>query len=411
MTVDISSMTPVASVAGTEFLPASAAGAPKSITPAQLKTYIIDGIEAIAAGTVIAGTDKIFVLESAAIKPLLASTVAAYVNGVLWGKTAETVVDAADIIPLKDGGTTEKTVTAAILATYIRSTITGTDINVAGLDASGTLADANLFIVSQSGANKKVALSALKTALLAGLDAYVGGLTAVTACTDADVFYTAQSGVGKKATLTQIKAQLNPVMAPAASTENSVPQWASASKTLKDGLTVQTTVRPSATAADTALATEKAVRTAIETPTVTGGASTPACVRRFGATATEGLETYVFDGDITLGAIAGAAVLTIPAEAVIRCLQANLSVAAVAGGTTAKVGLGVAADPDLYGKTTALTKNLKIDTMLDYNKLAAEVILCAFPVTSAGAIGDTAFTAGTLRVRIVYDVLNSLDDE
>lgn len=54
------------------------------------------------------------------------------------------------------------------------------------------------------------------------------------------------------------------VKGPQSTTENKIPQWDSANKKLKDGKTVQTSVRASASATDDALPTEKAVRTAID---------------------------------------------------------------------------------------------------------------------------------------------------
>ena len=54
------------------------------------------------------------------------------------------------------------------------------------------------------------------------------------------------------------------VAGPNLTTQNKVPQWDSTNKVLKDGLAVQQTVRDSANASHTALATEKAVRTAVD---------------------------------------------------------------------------------------------------------------------------------------------------
>ncbi|MBQ6329372.1 MAG: hypothetical protein IJI35_10195 [Kiritimatiellae bacterium] len=59
------------------------------------------------------------------------------------------------------------------------------------------------------------------------------------------------------------------VAGPGTTTENNVPQWDETQKTLKNGLSVQQTVRNSANASHTALATEKAVRDAVD------GASPP----------------------------------------------------------------------------------------------------------------------------------------
>lgn len=287
MGIKISDMAADSAITGIEKIPVSDDGAPKSVTVDQIKAYVIDAIEAVTAGTTIAGTDKLFVLESAAIKPLLASTVAAYVAGVLWGKAAETVVDAADVLPLKDGGTTEKTVTAEILATYIRSTITAANFDVTGLTDAGTLGDSDVYLVSQDGTGKKTTLADIRAAVLGGIDAYLGALSAATSANLTDVLYATQGGTEKRVTLAQMKTAINPVIAPATSTEESIPQWDSASLTLKDGLTLQSTVRVAATAVHTALPTEKAVRTAMESGMINGHADIGGAV--------EGTDTFLVD--------------------------------------------------------------------------------------------------------------------
>jgi hypothetical protein len=80
---------------------------------------------------------------------------------------------------------------------------------------------------------------------------------------DADIFYVVQGGVSKKVTLAVLKSVLGTCIAPATTTENYVPQWTSAQKTLKDGLSVQSTLRADGVAVNTALPTEKAVRDAL----------------------------------------------------------------------------------------------------------------------------------------------------
>jgi chromosomal replication initiation ATPase DnaA len=54
------------------------------------------------------------------------------------------------------------------------------------------------------------------------------------------------------------------VTGPETTTELSVPQWGSATRTLTAGLTVQTTLRAAASATDSAIATEAAVRAAVD---------------------------------------------------------------------------------------------------------------------------------------------------
>lgn len=408
MGIKISDMTPDASIGGAELIPVSDAGAARSVTIDGIKSYVVDAIEAVAAGTAVTGADSVFILQGGALKPVDIDLVAQHAINTVWSKAAETVVDAADIIPLKDGGTTEKTVTAAVLAAYILGAIKASVLDVSTLDTA-TLGAGDYLLVTQGTTAKKTTLSAINAAIYAALKSYVAALSAATSTNDADLLYIVQGGVEKKISITTLKTAFGSTVAPATTTENKVPQWSSAQKTLKDGLTVQTAIRASGTAADTALATEKAVRDAVEAPTRTAGAEGGAVVMRLGKTDSEGLETIVVDKTVTLGTVAGVAVHTVPLGAILRSVQANVSTAAVAGGTSVKIGIGTDDDPGLYGITSALTKNLKIDTTIGA-RLATETAIKAFPCAAAGTIGDTAFTSGAIRVRIIYDRLKSLDD-
>lgn len=145
------------------------------------------------------------------------------------------------------------------------------------------------------------------------------------------------------------------------------------------------------------------------------GSDTGAVALSFGLTATEGAEVKVIEETVDLtaaGAKFVAMTTAIPAGAVILSAQANIEVLAVAGGTTAKIALGLnAGDVDKYGKTSALTKNLKVDTVPDWAVLAAEeqIDVCGV-IADGSALGDTNLSAGSVRVRVVYLELNSLDD-
>lgn len=145
---------------------------------------------------------------------------------------------------------------------------------------------------------------------------------------------------------------------------------------------------------------------------LTGGAAAAAVILRLGDTATEGLELRVIDE--TTAVLAGVSTdLTqdIPDSAVILSVQGNVESALTGGGTTTNWAIGTTADPDLYSPTVGdLTKNSKIDYIPDWSVTAGAVDINIKAVTAAGAIGDTALTVGTVRVRIVYLTVNSLDD-
>ena len=258
----ISDLAADSSVGGAEELPANDAGTTKKITVTQIKDFVVDEIEAITAGTGVDGDDQIYILDDtdSALKPVDIDTVLQHIVDAMWGKVAETSPDDADVMVLKDGGTTEKTVTLAYLAAYVLDTIEGDILDVSDLTAHASLADADMFLVTSGTTGKKCTYAVLEAAVQAAFAAYVTALDAVVSPTGSDVFYVLQGGIEKKITLTQIQGETGDVIAPATMTENSVPQWSSAQDTLKDGLTVQAAVRADATAVDTALTTEKAVR-------------------------------------------------------------------------------------------------------------------------------------------------------
>ena len=82
----------------------------------------------------------------------------------------------------------------------------------------------------------------------------------------------------------------------------------------------------------------------------------------------EGTELRVLDEVVTLtNAVATDLSGDIPAGARILSVQANLDTLVVGDGSgddlLAKVGIGIASDPDKYGKTSDLTQNQKVDTI------------------------------------------------
>jgi hypothetical protein len=141
------------------------------------------------------------------------------------------------------------------------------------------------------------------------------------------------------------------------------------------------------------------------------GAAAAQVADRFGATVSEGYEVRVIDETLlALAAISTDLTEDVPSGAVILSVQANIETAVVAGGTSVKVGIGPVGDPDQYGLTADLAKNTKADLIPAHAVLAALEDIQINMVTAAGAIGDTAASAGAVRVRIVYAVPNSLDD-
>lgn len=101
----------------------------------------------------------------------------------------------------------------------------------------------------------------------------------------------------------------------------------------------------------------------------------------------------------------------VPAGSVIVSAAANLDTAITVSGSTptpTAVGLGTAADPDAYGKTTAVTQNAKITNLIDWAVLAAQADIILSPVDSNGDVPTSSPEIGgageQITVRIVYYV-------
>lgn len=146
------------------------------------------------------------------------------------------------------------------------------------------------------------------------------------------------------------------------------------------------------------------------------GAAAAAVALRLGGTETEGLEVKVIDEVVTTtNAVENNLTQTVPSGAVILSVQANLDSLIVGDGTGdnlgVKVGVGTTADPYKYGITSALTANLKIDTIPAHAVLSGAETVCVKLAKTDGTAATEKFVAGGLvRVRIVYLTNNSLDD-
>lgn len=266
MGVKISEATPKGSVAGTELFAVSDSLTAKSVTGENIKDYVIDSIEAITAAVAVDGSDEVFINKAGAtLQPVDVDLVCQHGIDTMWGKAAETVVDDADILLLKDGGSTEKTVTAAILATYMLAELEPSILDVSDL-SSHTPVAASYFLVVDGTTAKQCQFSDLTTAIYADLDTYVTGLDAVVSTQDTDVFYTVAGGsTEKKVTLAQIVAHLgSPTTGPGSTTENNVPQWNATTNVLKNGLSVSTASFYGA-GASTAIATTEAIELTLST--------------------------------------------------------------------------------------------------------------------------------------------------
>ncbi len=145
--------------------------------------------------------------------------------------------------------------------------------------------------------------------------------------------------------------------------------------------------------------------------TFTAGGAAAVAAQRFGQTEAEGLETRAIDEVVATGAINNDLTEDVPTGAVILSVQSNVELGLTGGGTTANYAIGTSGNPDLYSPTVgALAKNSKTDFIPGHAVLGSAENIQVNGVTAGGAAGDTALTVGTVRVRIVYQVTNSLED-
>jgi len=148
--------------------------------------------------------------------------------------------------------------------------------------------------------------------------------------------------------------------------------------------------------------------------TIDTGAAAAALSLSFGSG--EGTRVYVIDEVVTLtNAVSTALTNTVPAGAVILSVQGNLQTAVVGDASGddlfAKVGIGVAADPDKYGLSAVLTANAKLGAIPDWAVLGtAETVIVKAAKTDGSAATEKFVAGGQVRVRIVYLALTNLAD-
>ncbi len=237
---------------------------------AGIRTYTT-GLDAI---TTLAAADTLYAVQSGTAKKLTAAKMAEYIAGAVnvedlgWDMAALDPALAGDAFLVRRGTDTRK-MDVDVLGTYVMDGAQAGVLDLSGL-ASATLAGGDLILVCQTTTPKTVTLDGLKTNLYGGFTGYVNGLDAVVTTSGSDRFYCLQGGVPKYVTPEELATyfidQAGDVVGPLMATqEGYVPQWGSDSHNLTAGLLLQQTVRTAgAGATHSALATELAVREAVQ---------------------------------------------------------------------------------------------------------------------------------------------------
>ena len=236
---------------------------------AQFNAYLT----ALSAVVTPADADELYILQGATAKKMtltvFANTyLAAEMNleDFVWATATTTPSLAGDKLLMERAGTITE-VDIDTLVTYAGTGLQATVLTFSAL-AAATPNTADLFAVDDSGVAKKLTLANLETKLWTDYGTYVAALAANATVTDTDKFYCLQGGVAKYVTPVELATYMTvtdgDVIGPISTTEDKIPQWDAAAKTLKDGLTLVTTVRTDGSELDTALATEKAVSTLVQ---------------------------------------------------------------------------------------------------------------------------------------------------
>jgi hypothetical protein len=289
--VKITDMTPGGTGDGTEIFAVSKGAAARSITAANLKDYIIAQIEAISAGTSYTGSDSVFSLQGGSLVPIDVDEITTFVLAAMWAKTAETSVDDLDLVPLHDGGSTEKVVTVKILSDYIAAEIEAAILDVSDVaDGSGTIATTDFMLVTQTTTPKRVQISDLSTLIYASLAAHVDGLGDIGTAAGGDKLYMVRAGVASYVTVTELETFISANLSLSGSgTTNLLAHWSNAN-TLAATYGVQTAF-PIGTESATEIPTSSAVRGEMDTHIVDN--------TEIGVALVDADELLVYDASIT----------------------------------------------------------------------------------------------------------------
>ena len=208
MGIKITDMTATGTADGTEIVPTSKSAAPRSVTVAKIKDYVVDSVEAIAAGTVVATGNGIFMLQSGVLKPVDIDVVLQRAIDTVWGKAAATPVG-ADSMAFKTSGGAEKTVTVTTLSEAVRGLIESTILDVSNLsDGSGALATTDYMLVTQGTTAKRITVQNLYDAIYTGLAAHVAAATNQASPTGTDLLYLVRGTTPYRVTLTNLATMI-----------------------------------------------------------------------------------------------------------------------------------------------------------------------------------------------------------
>lgn len=293
----------VASPNGNEVLTVKDSGTKKTITLTALKQWLADNLEIDAdldvsgldaASMPLEDTDLLLVARGSTNGKLAISGFKDYVLGKLaayvGSLTAASGVATTDVLFIVQGGTARKCTVAQLIASVGAGDVKGpdstTENKIPQWDNTTKKLKDGLEVVTSIAATPTGTKIPTEGAVRTALET-AGDVKAPLSTTSGKIPTWSETGkklADGKSVQTSVRDSANAsddaiptekavrtaidaaggVAGPNLTTQNKVPQWDSTNKVLKDGLLVQQTVRDSANASHGALATEKAVRDAVD---------------------------------------------------------------------------------------------------------------------------------------------------
>lgn len=293
----------VVSPNGNEVLTVKDSGTKKTITLTALKQWLADNLEIDAdldvsdlpaASAPLEDTDLLLVARGSTNGKLAISGFKDYVLGKLaayvGSLTAASGVATTDVLFIVHGGTARKCTVAQLIASVGAGDVKGpdstTENKIPQWDNTTKKLKDGLEVVTSIAASPTGTKIPTEGAVRSALET-AGDVKAPLSTTSGKIPTWSETGkklTDGKAVQTAVRDSSNAsddaiptekavrtaidaaggVAGPNLTTQNKVPQWDSTNKVLKDGLLVQQTVRDSANASHSALATEKAVRDAVD---------------------------------------------------------------------------------------------------------------------------------------------------
>lgn len=271
----ISEATPDAEMTGTEKIPLDDGGVAKFATTEQFKNFVLAKAASIErAGSVAVGTDGVYILKDGVLKPVDASTLATAVLDYGFGKAGVAAINGNEIVCVKDVNDLKTITVTALKAWLERNLSISAELDISSKpSATLPLENGNYLVIEQgSGSNRgnrRLTVANFADWVHNRFIAYVGQLTRVENLSGTDQLFIVRTAentsLARVCTVSQLTDFLGAgdVTGPETTTENKIPQWDSAQKKLKDGLTVVGTITDE-TASGSNIPTAGAVKSALD---------------------------------------------------------------------------------------------------------------------------------------------------